>query len=105
MYTINKEKAHEILLNQGFKTHEIDSLLNRYPPIHDKLSRIIEQWINDQTISEITIDGISLNQVIKIRRCHFLIAIRDLNKLLDPDLTLEKRNQWHRILTSPVHFE
>ncbi len=105
MYIINKEIARKILSEQKFPPHQIESLLNRYPPIHDSLGNILERWLNDQTISDITIEDISLRDIIEKRNCHFLIAIRDMNKLLEPELTPEKREQWRRILTTPMYKE
>lgn len=105
MYIINKEVARKILLEQRFPPLQIERLLNRYPPIHDSLGNIIERWINDQVVSDIIIEDISLRDIIEKRNCHFLIAIRDMNKLLEPELTPKKREQWRRILTTPVYNE
>lgn len=105
MYLLDIEKARTILLSQNVKPYQIELLLNHYPPLEDSLENIVEQWLLDQSIHEVVIDEISLQEVMRNRRSHFLVALRDLNRLLDPKLSEEKREQWKRILTTPLYFE
>lgn len=105
MYHLDKEKARKVLLEEGFSPSPVDRLLKRYPPVHESLGPAIEKWLNEGIISDVIVDGISVREVMEKRQSHFLIAIRDLSKLLDPNLTPEKREKWRRIITTPVFYE
>ena len=105
MYLLDKQKAREILLEEGFKPYQVNQLLKRYPPVHDSLGPAIEKWLNERVVSEVVVDNISVRNVMELRHSHFLIAIRDLSQLLNPDLTTQKREQWRRIVTTPVFYE
>jgi hypothetical protein len=105
LYTLDKERARKILLEEKLTPFQADNLLNHYPPIHDSLRGAIDQWLEERTMPEVAVEGITLGEVMEKRHCHFLIAIRDLSRLLTAELTPEKREQWHRILTTPVYYE
>lgn len=105
MYLLDKNKARSILLAQNFLSDEVDRMLKHYPALPDPLGDLIDRWLVDQNIPDFEVDNISLKDVIERRHSHFLIAIRDLGRLLDSDLTPEKREQWRRILSTPIHYE
>lgn len=105
MYILDKERISKILVAEKLNSSQIHYMLDNYPPIDDTLGVIIEQWLNNKEIPSFEIEGISLKNVMAMRHSHFLVAIRDLNKLLDPALTPEKHDQWRRILTTPVYYE
>ena len=65
----------------------------------------LNMWLTDRTVSEVKVEGLSLKDVMNTKNCHFLQAVRDLDRLYDTDLTGEKRAQWIRILSTPVHYE
>lgn len=106
MYVLDKDRARDVLLEEKrIPPHQVEKFLDRFPPLHAKLGEIVDQWLDTQTIPNVVIDGISLEEVTRIRHCHFLVAVRDLNKILDPNLSPEKRDQWRKILTTPVYYE
>lgn len=105
MYILDKGRATRALEREGIIPIKIQYLLNNYPPLDDKLGVVVEQWLSDQSFPTFEVEGILLSDVMKIRHSHFLTAVRDMNKLLDPTLSSEKHEQWHRILTTPVYFE
>lgn len=105
MYELDKAKAAKILQKQGFTINEINTLLQKYPKLDDSLGPVVEKWLQDQETPNLEVDGLILKDVMKIRRSHFLVAVRDLNQLLNPALKDEKRMQWRRILTTPVTYE
>jgi len=105
MYLIDKEKVQKILLSQNHKPYQIAILLKNYPLISDDLGELIDHWMDNQEILDIEIDGVSLKDVINNHKSHFLVAIRDLDRLRDPSLTPEKLDQWRRILTTKRYFE
>jgi len=105
MYKLDEEKTRDVLISQGIKPYQIDLLLKNYPPIDNQFGSLIEQWFVDQEVPEFEINGITVEEVMNNHRSHFLVAIRDMNRLLDPDLSKEKREQWRRILQTQRHFE
>ena len=105
MYILDKEKARKVLMENKLTPFQVDNLLKYYPPLPDKMGIYVEQWLIDQIIPEIVIEGISLRDVMQKRRSHFLVALRELGRLLDPNLTPEKRKLWREILTTPVFYE
>lgn len=105
MYQLPKEKARAALMENNFSQREIDRLLANYPPLPDDFAPLVEQWLQDFIIPDFKVDEISIKKVMELRHSHFLVALRDLARLRDETLTPEKREQWRRILTSPVHFE
>jgi hypothetical protein len=105
MYILDKSRARKVLLAQNLKPHQADRLVERFSPVPDRLGHFIEQWLEDQTIPDIVIDGITVKQVMDNHHSHFLIAINDLAILMDPDLSPEKRTQWRRILSTPRRYE
>ncbi len=105
MYELNKEKIREILRQEQVKAVSIESLLKHFPPLPDELGKLVETWMATRLVPDLVIDGISIHDVMQVRECHFLVALREMRKLLEPDLSTEERAQWRRILTTPVHFE
>jgi hypothetical protein len=105
MYILDKTRARKVLLDQNIKPHQADRLLEHLSPVPDRLGHFIDQWLQDQTVPDVEIDGITLKQVMDNHHSHFLIAICDLAMLLDPDLTTEKRTQWRRILSTQRKYE
>ncbi|NMB60855.1 MAG: hypothetical protein GYA18_00775 [Chloroflexi bacterium] len=105
MYQLDKDLARSVLLKQGHATYQIDILLKNYPSLQDEMGVVVEKWLRDQKIPDLEVDGLSIREVMETRRSSFLVAVRDLNRLLDASLPDEKRTQWRRILTTPVYYE
>jgi len=105
MYELDKDLARSVLLKQGHAPYQVDILLKNYPPLQDELGVAVEQWLQNQKIPDLEVDGLLVREVMETRRSNFLVAVRDLNRLSDISLPDEKRTQWRRILTTPVHYE
>lgn len=105
MYILNKQIARKNLLEEKFPATEIDQLLERYGPLDETFAQAVDRWLATKIVSDVVVEGISLVEVMKIRRSHFLVAVRQLNHLLDPKLPPEKKEQWRRILQTPVFYE
>jgi hypothetical protein len=102
MFIIDKEKAKEILVAElDYKPSEAQVFLIDYPPIHDELADSVRQWFENRTVSDFNVYGLTLIEVMKTRRRNFLLAIRELNLLLNPDLTDDDRNRLLRLLRKP----
>jgi len=105
MYCINKEKARKVLLSQNYQPYQINILLENYPSLPDSIGELIEEWFDDHKIPELQIDGISLQEVMENRNSHFLVAIRDLSRLLDPSISLEDKKKWRKMLKKTLYYE
>lgn len=105
MYELDKHLARNALLKQGHAPYQVEITLKSYPPLQDDLGEAVKKWLNDQIIPDLVVDGLKVKEVMKTRRSNFLIAVRDLNRLLDASLSDEKRAQWRRILTTPIRYE
>ena len=105
MYHLDLNKAKEILEEEGHDSTQIGILLKNYPPLYDELKSAMDVWLEKREILDLDIKGFSIHDVIEKRSCHFFVAIRDLNRLLDPNLSAEKCEQWKRILSTPVKYE
>lgn len=105
MYHLDQEKARKILNAENIKAYQIDILLKNFPPVPDEIGTLVEQWFVDQNIPDLIVDGISIDEVMNKRHAHFLVAIRDLSRLLDPSLSDEMRKKWRKILTTTLYYE
>jgi len=105
MYVIDKERATRVLESERINTAQIQHIFYNYPPLNDKFGPAVEKWLSGQPIPTVEVDGLLLTDVMEKRHSHFLVAIRDMNKLLDPALLPEKHEQWRRILSTPAYYE
>lgn len=105
MYTIDREKVRQVLLSENQPAYQIDVLLENFPLLPDEIGALIDNWLDHREIPKLTIDGISLKDVMEKHHDHFLVAIRDLSRLLDPTLPDDKRELWKKALTAPRYYE
>jgi hypothetical protein len=105
MYILDKECATHVLESERFNPAQIQHILYDYPPLNDEFGLAVEKWLSGQPIPTVEVDGLLLTDIMEKRHSHFLVAIRDMNKLLDPALPPEKHEQWRRILSTPAYYE
>lgn len=106
MYEIDKLMFREILIQrERFSPDKVDLLMADYPAVDDRFGDAIEQWLEDRTIAEISVHGISLREVLENKQVHFLVAIRSLNELLDTTFREPERSRQIEALRTPVVFE
>ena len=106
MYKLDKEEVRGILIKEmGYSKRNANLLLQDFPPLPEQLTGAVRKWLNDRTVTEIVVDGISLQEVMDNQQVDFLVAVRELNKLLDPSIPLDKRENLKKILQEPVFFE
>jgi len=92
MFIVNKTELKKILVDEfTFKPYQADLFLSDYPPIYEPLVPAIQRWLMDRNILDISIEGLTIQDVIRKRQCNFLMAIREMNRLLDPALTSDIR--------------
>jgi hypothetical protein len=103
MYKIDKGRLRTILIQElKYKPYQADSYLRYYPDlIHDELSLAMDQWLKDRTVLHVDIEGFSIEAVMKTRRCHFPMAVRELDLLKDADLTPALRDALMKQLSTP----
>jgi len=105
MYALDKELARKVLLDElNYHPFDVDLFLRDYPPLHDDLGRAVDQWLTDRTVADVAVEGLSIQQVMRRRRSHFLAAVRDLNTLLDETIPAEKRRKFRDILSRPAFY-
>ena len=105
MYHVDKQRAYQVLLESGFTNLSIESFLENFPTLDDSLREPVEKWLENQQVPELVVEGVPIQDIIEKRRSHFLKAIQDLNRLLDPNLTPEQHENWKRIITTPRFYE
>jgi len=99
---LDKEQIKKILSSElEYTPIEAVSFVREFPAIHDELSKAVQGWLEDRTISDINAFGLSIQEYMRTHHAHFLMAIRDLNRLYDNDLTPERRNRLIEILRNP----
>ena len=103
MYVLDNERAKTILIQElGYTRISAESFLRDFPPVHNELAGAVRQWLDDRTVLDVSVFGLSISEYMRIRHAHFLMAVRDLNRLLDADLTPERRERLIKILQKPV---
>jgi len=103
MLTINQGEVKKILIAElGYSSFEANSYLRDYPAIHDELVEVVQQWLQDRTITDFNVFGLSLKEYMRNHRAHFLMAVRDFNRLFDDDLTPGRRERLIGIMHKPV---
>jgi hypothetical protein len=103
MLVINKGEVKKILVTElGYSSFEANIYLRDYPSIHDELVEVVQKWLEDRTITDINVFGLSLVEYMRNHRAHFLMAVRDFNRLFDNDLTSERRERLIGIMHKPV---
>ncbi len=105
MYILDKNKAEEILTKElNYNDHTAKGFLEHFPPIHDELSHAVEKWLEDRTIEDVEVYGLSIKEIMSVNENEsFLNAIKMLNALYDKDE--EERTNFIRILRKPHTFE
>lgn len=105
MLIVDKTKVKEILVNElGYKPSEAEVFLVDFPSIHDELAPTVEQWLKDRSVNDVSVNGLALSELMRNRHRNFLLAVRELNLLLDPNLTPEKQNKLTAILRKPLRI-
>jgi hypothetical protein len=105
MYQIDKSTARKILIEeQGFSPQRVDRLLANYPLIREPLASAVKQWLDDRTISPVKVEGLGIQQVMQDQHYHFLVAVKNLNILLDESTSDDERKRLLKDLRTPAVF-
>lgn len=103
MYTIDKDKAKRILVEEfDYQPYHADLFLRRFPPLHEELAEPVETWLKDRAIPDVSVEGLSVEEIMQSQRGHFLLAIQYLNRLLDEDLSSEDKEGLVQALRKPA---
>lgn len=103
MLVLDKEEiAHILEHEQGVDSFEARRYADRYMPIHDELAPAVHRWLQDRTVLEVSVGGVSVAQVMAGRPTHFLQAVRLLSRLLDEDIPVHERAARAERLRRPV---
>ncbi len=103
MQSLDKEKVRKVLMEEEhLPSFRVDLILKEFPPIDEALATAVKQWLEKRSFDDVQVDGLSISEVMRLRRCHFLIAVKDLARLQDPELPAESRRRLREILSKPV---
>lgn len=106
MVRVDKEKFREVLVKEGRSPDKVEEMLEEYPEeLDNRLKPAIDNWVKDGTVVDTEFGGLSIKEVMENRQLAFPIAIRELNRLLDENLSEEERGELRETLGTPVHFE
>ena len=102
MYTIDKEKVKKILIEElGYTPGQAKVFIDDFPPIYEPLDTAVKQWLTDRTISDVTVEGMTIKEIMLRHSTDFLEAVQELDALLDPRMTSEHRPSVINMLKSP----
>lgn len=103
MLELDKKQAKAILITElGFSSFDAEWFLRSYPRIHDELAEAVTRWLADRVVLDAGVGGVTIKEVMQTRGDHFLMAVRLLNRLLDPDIAIDQRGPEARSLCHPV---
>lgn len=103
MYELDKNQVKQILLEEyHYPLYQINVFLDTLHSFNDIFRPVIEQWLKDRRISDIEVEDLTIQKVMKTRMCSFLTAVRDLNILMDKNLSPEQHDTFKKYLQQPV---
>ncbi len=99
----DKEKSRQVLLNEyHFTTVTADLILEKFPVLNKSLTEALHQWLDNRNVADTEVGGLSIKEMLKIHGYHFLLAIKDLGILSDPNLTPEQYSRLRETLSKPM---
>ncbi len=106
MFTVDKEKARKILIDEfHYKKHQVDAFLESIPELDDIFKPAVERWLSDRTVLDLSVEGLTISQVMATRKSSFLTAVRDLNILLRSDYPEDFREKFKQALQQPIEYK
>lgn len=109
MFTLSKKQQEEIarilVEESGLSPFDVELFLSEFTSINDIFAPAIERWLEDRTIVDLSVEGVTISEVMKKRKCHFLAAVKDLNMLLDETIPASQRERFKETLTKYVHYD
>ena len=103
MYKPDARKVQRVLQTQyRYPAGLARRVAENTPPLHDQFAPAIEAWLNGRELPDITIEGITLSEVVRNRQCTPLAAAQMMQNLLDQSMSSEKRQSTRRMLKTRV---
>lgn len=102
---MNVEKAElkNILIKElGFSEIAAELNSSHFPDLHEKLEGPMKKWLDDRSVEDVEVEGVTLREVMDAHGGKFLEAISGLNDLLVKDLTDEEREALKVLLKKPM---
>ena len=93
MYKIDKEKVKKILTEElGYNNIQAEIFCDLHlSSVHNELTKAVKRYLEDRTIIDISIHGLSIQELMKVQHVDFLEAIFYLNRILDDDVVDKDR--------------
>ena len=94
MVKVDIEALKKILIEElDYSEHNADFVLENFPrEIPGRLGEIWENWLKDRTVVEGPIfEDLTIQEVMKNRGCNFIVAVKYLFPLFDPEKKDEEK--------------
>lgn len=73
MLEFNERKLIRVLQREGWHDHEIEAMISLLDKVTDRLQKPFDEWLDHQAVSdEPLVEGLSIQTIMKLRKCHFL---------------------------------
>ena len=103
MFVVDKILLKKIMTREmGYTSIEADLFLRVFPSLHKEMNEVFQAWLKDRTVLPGPIAELPIREVMAKRRCNFLVAVKEINHLLDRDMTVDRRAELIKILSRPV---
>jgi hypothetical protein len=103
MMKLEPDQVTKILTTElGYQPAQAVAFVRDFPAIHDELADTVNRWLQDRTVIDTSIYGVTISEVMRVRRSNFLLALRAVNRLLDQDVDDDRRNQMIQDLRMPI---
>lgn len=103
MFTVERNQLKKILveeLKQDEATAQVNSEV--FPVLDDQLEESMKQWLTDRTVVDVSVEGVSLKEIMEKHGSNFLYAISSLNDLLNPKMDPVQKEALKKFLASPL---
>jgi len=102
MFILDKVKIAQILQDEfAYSPEESLKFIDTLQPIQDELKPIVTSWLENRNFNDIKIFNLSIKDLMRIHGMNFLEAIRDINRLFDPNLDISQRKRLASVLSKP----
>ncbi len=106
MYQPDPKKVQRVLEKQyGYPPGIASRVAQNTRPLRDEFAAVIEAWLRGGELPVVSVEGITLAEVMRKRRCNPLAAARLLGDLLDEGLPPDQHDSLRSMLTTPVVLE
>jgi len=102
MFQFNPSEIKPVLEKElGYSDIEAERFLRHFPELNDELLPALHQWLEDRSVTKNDFYGISIGEIMQIQNENFLLALQEINTILDPTITPDRRGLLIKSLRTP----